>query len=273
MAIREERGDDWARSELADHLRRLRQGDKHKAQGYRWLLTLRSTASDGSSSSAQDTAYSVTADDFQHFRCMLLDVCCRFIEQSSVQPAGPGGVLVHTGAVLEWALLWDVYLNYLGGGDRWLAYRAFADGLTVRGRRQDLWAPLSGEQIVTALEGATLTPDVVSANLKFEPNYGMDRYIASFRRAVQSFSAEELSMFLRFATGIGRLPASRADKIPEDKKLRIRFLADDTAEAHLRLPVAHTCINVMDVPRYMRDEDMALKLRQAIAAPLPFTLS
>ncbi|CAE8663035.1 unnamed protein product, partial [Polarella glacialis] len=142
-----------------------------------------------------------------------------------------------------------------------------AEGMSSRGRRRDLWAPLTGEQIVEALEGVALTPEIVVANLEFKPSYGYDVQIDSFRRTVESFSPEELSMFLRFATGIGRLPASQ--RFPAGQKLTIRFMPD-----HLdRLPSAHTCFWVVDVPPYTDELDMAKKLRQAIAAPQPFALS
>jgi len=117
------------------------------------------------------------------------------------------------------------------------------------------------------LEGAALTPDAVIANLEFKPSYGYDAQIQSFRYVVESFSADELSMFLRFATGIGRLPASR--RFPKGQKLTVRFMPD-----HLdRLPSAHTCFWVVDLPPYEDQADMAEKLRQAIAAPQPFALS
>merc|ERR1712048_366915 len=115
---------------------------------------------------------------------MLASVCYAFLMRCSVQPAGPDGVLVHEGAVLEWAMLWDIYLSYLGGGDRWLAYEAFFDGLTVRGRRYDFWAQLTGEQIVGTLAGASLTPEVLIANQQFSPEYGVDRYSKSFESVI-----------------------------------------------------------------------------------------
>merc|ERR1712232_534445 len=157
--------------------------------------------------------------------------------------------------------------KYLGTGDRWLAYESFRDGLTARGRRHDFWAPLTGDQIMEALEGVALTPDVVIANLEFKPNYGYDQQIQGFKHVMEGFNSDELSMFLRFATGIGRLPASR--RFPAGQRLTIRFMPD-----HLdRLPSAHTCFWVVDLPPYEEQADMGQKLRQAIAAPQPFALS
>jgi len=262
MKLREVKGDDWARSEVLDLLRRVRRGDAQKEAGYRWIMSQQVPAI--VEIPGAPAAHTIPAD--------ALDTICAMLEAPSYQFLVRNGHVVdgslfHVGAVLEWALLWDIYLKYLGGGDRWLAYEALAEGLTARGNRTDLWAPLTGAQIVDTLEGASLTPDVVVANLEFKPNYGYDRQVQSFKNVMESFSTEELSMFLRFATGIGRLPANR--RFPTGQKLTIRFMPD-----HLdRLPQAHTCFWVVNLPPYEDEADMAMKLRQAVAAPQPFALS
>lgn len=262
MQLREVRGDDWARSEVLDLLRRVRRADAQKEAGYRWMLSQQvPTTADIPGAPA---AHAIPADALDTMDAMLEQLSYQFLVRNGHMVDGS---LVHVGAVLEWALLWDIYLKYLGGGDRWLAYEALAEGLTARGHRTDLWAPLTGAQIVDTLEGASLTSDVVVANLEFKPNYGYDVQVQSFKNVIESFSTEELSMFLRFATGIGRLPANR--RFPTGQKLTIRFMPD-----HLdRLPSAHTCFWTVEVPPYEDEADMATKLRQAVAAPQPFALS
>ena len=164
-------------------------------------------------------------------------------------------------AALEWALLWDLYLKFLGGGDRWLAYEALADGFTAHGRRHEMWSLLTGDQVVEMLVGVDLTADVILPNLEFKPGYGYETQIQFFRNVIAEFDSEELSMFLRFSTGIGRLPASR--RFPAGQKLTVRFMPDQLEH----LPSAHTCFWVVDVPPYEDQDDMAKKLRLAIAAP------
>lgn len=268
--FRAQRGDDWARSELLDWLRRLRRADPMKESSYRWMLAQRASSTgsrDGEvyESGRGGVAYTLSSDALQTMDVMLDPLCFDFLVNAG--HAEPDGSTVHHGSILEWALLWDIYLKYVGGCDRWLAYEAFAQGLTSSGRRSDMWAALTGDQMVQALEGAALTPDIVIANLEFKPSYGYDQQVQCFRRVMESFSGDELSMFLRFATGIGRLPASR--KFPSGQKLQIRFIPDNLD----RLPSAHTCFWVVDVPPYEEEADMGQKLRQAIAAPQPFALS
>lgn len=210
-------------------------------------------------------SHTLSSDTLETIAAMLEEPIYRFL--STASHIGADGSAAHDGAVLEWSLLWDIYLKYLGGPDRWIAYEAFADGFSAHGRRNGLWSSLTGDQIVVGLEGAALTPEIVIANLDFKPDYGYDQQIRHFSHVLESFSRDELSMFLRFATGIGRLPASR--KFPNGQKLTIRFMPDDTD----RLPSAHTCFWVMDLPPYQDEADMGKKLRQAFAAPQPFALS
>eukprot|EP00931_Biecheleriopsis_adriatica_P043894 TRINITY_DN25083_c0_g1_i2.p1 TRINITY_DN25083_c0_g1~~TRINITY_DN25083_c0_g1_i2.p1 ORF type:complete len:1745 (-),score=392.72 TRINITY_DN25083_c0_g1_i2:9-5243(-) len=265
LQIREAKGDEWARSQLLDLLRRLRRADPQKEAGYRWMLGQREQENSGGSLGS--TVYSISSDSLETIEAMVEPQSLRFLQRLSSGPSGEPGPVSLSGAALEWVLLWDIYLKYLGGGDRWLAYEALAEGFTVRGRRQDMWSTLTGEHVVEALEGASLTADMVADNLEFKPSYGYEVQIQSFRQVIDSFSPEELSMFLRFATGIGRLPASR--RFPAGQKLTIRFMPD-----HLdRLPSAHTCFWAVDVPPYEDVGDMAHKLRLAIAARQPFTLS
>jgi hypothetical protein len=267
MRMREERGDEWARSELMDWLRRLRRADPHKETGYRWMLRERQPVTSGSAphQGGQSTAYVISDGALQTMEAMLEPLSYRLLVRSSHMP--PDGTAEQTGLALEWVLLWDLYLKYVGTGDRWLAYEAFRDGLTARGRRFDLWARLTGEQVMEALEGAPLTPDVVRSNLEFKPNYGYAKQIEFFSNILEGFSADELSMFLRFATGIGKLPASR--RFPSGQKLAIRFIPGGFDS----LPTAHTCSWVVDVPSYETEASMKLKLRQAIVEVQPFALS
>lgn len=266
--LREARGDDWARSELLGHLRRLRRADAQKDSSYRWLLAQRLIAEgpEGDSSlTATTLSYMLSADALETISFMLEPIAYKFLVLNS--HADKDGSISHSGAVMEWTLLWDIYLKYIGDGDRWTAYEALAQGLSARGRRTELWTRLTGEMAMRALEGADITPESVMENLEYKPGYGYDAQIQFFKNVLGHFSAAELSMFLRFATGIGRLPANR--RFPGGQKLTIRFLPDQQD----RLPTAHTCFWTMDVPPYEDELDLEQKLRQAIAAPQPFTFS
>eukprot|EP00435_Cladocopium_sp_Y103_P016038 s1298_g4.t1 len=260
LQLREEKGDDWARSELLDLLRRLRRADPQKEAGYRWMLSQRMQEEQNGV-----MVYSLSAESMETITAMLEPRSSSLLSRVSSGESGESVMLPD--ASLEWVLLWDVYLKFLGGGDRWLAYEALADGFTAHGRRHDMWSQMTGDQVIETLEGVALTADVILPNLEFKPNYGYETQIQFFKNVIAEFDSEELSMFLRFSTGIGRLPASR--RFPAGQKLTVRFMPDQLEH----LPSAHTCFWVVDVPPYEDQEDMARKLRLAIAAPQPFALS
>lgn len=265
--LREARGDDWARSELLDMFR-LRRADAQKDSSYRWMLGQRIMAEGpeaDTSLAATTSSYLLSSDVLETISYMLGPLAYKFLEQNS--NADKDGAISHDGAVMEWALLWDIYLKYVGDGDRWTAYEALALGLTARGRRMELWTRLTGQMVVEALDGSELTPEAVLANLEYKPGYGYDKQIQFFKNVLGHFTAPELSLFLRFSTGIGRLPANR--RFPSGQMLTIRFMPDQPE----RLPTAHTCFWVVDVPPYEDELDLEQKLRQAIAAPQPFTFS
>ena len=211
--------------------------------------------------------YSLSTESMETITAMLEPRTSSLLSRLSSPGEGGSGESVLPDASLEWVLLWDVYLKFLGGGDRWLAYEALADGFTAHGRRHDMWSQMTGDQVLETLEGVALTAEVILPNLEFKPNYGYETQIQSFKNVIAAFDSEELSMFLRFSTGIGRLPASR--RFPAGQKLTVRFMPDQLEH----LPSAHTCFWVVDVPPYEDQEDMAKKLRLAIAAPQPFALS
>ena len=198
--------------------------------------------------------YSLSTESMETITAMLEPRTSSLLSRLSSPGEGGSGESVLPDASLEWVLLW-------------LAYEALADGFTAHGRRHDMWSQMTGDQVLETLEGVALTAEVILPNLEFKPNYGYETQIQFFKNVIAAFDSEELSMFLRFSTGIGRLPASR--RFPAGQKLTVRFMPDQLEH----LPSAHTCFWVVDVPPYEDQEDMAKKLRLAIAAPQPFALS
>lgn len=74
---------------------------------------------------------------------------------------------------------------------------------------------------------------------------------------------EEKKKFLMFLTGSDRCPAQGMKAI----KIIIQPGTDDRF-----LPVAHTCFNLLDLPRYATKEKLRYKLQQAIQQMLGFSL-
>ena len=85
--------------------------------------------------------YSLSTESMETITAMLEPRTSSLLSRLSSPGEGGSGESVLPDASLEWVLLWDVYLKFLGGGDRWLAYEALADGFTAHGRRHDMWSP------------------------------------------------------------------------------------------------------------------------------------
>mmetsp|Transcript_20712 Transcript_20712/g.46114 ORF Transcript_20712/g.46114 Transcript_20712/m.46114 type:complete len:899 (+) Transcript_20712:2041-4737(+) len=244
--IRSQRGDDWGRGELNDLLRRVKAMDPQRESSYRWLI-----AAAGKAMSEEDRA--VVED--------MLEPCCWEFYAAH----GPSAV--------HWAVLWDLYLKFIGGPERWEAYDALMQGLTASGKYKDLWEGFTGDRIVEALGGQELTADLVLANIEYQPaGRAYAQQVAYFEGALNRLSAKELAQFLRFTTGLDRINLDGA--LPNHQKLVVRWvpvLNQDPVE-YARLPQAHTCYFTVDMPPYRSEEEMLARLRTSIEAPQPFAL-
>ncbi|XP_011296686.1 probable E3 ubiquitin-protein ligase HERC4 isoform X3 [Fopius arisanus] len=90
-----------------------------------------------------------------------------------------------------------------------------------------------------------------------------DPTIVMFWEIFHELSLEEKKKFLLFLTGSDRIPIQGMKAI----KITIEPMNDDKY-----LPVAHTCFNLLDLPRYQTRERLRYKLLQAIQQTQGFSL-
>uniref|UniRef100_A0A8D9ALL9 Probable E3 ubiquitin-protein ligase HERC4 n=2 Tax=Cacopsylla melanoneura TaxID=428564 RepID=A0A8D9ALL9_9HEMI len=90
-----------------------------------------------------------------------------------------------------------------------------------------------------------------------------DATIRLFWSVFHELTQEEKKKFLLYLTGSDRVPI----KGMSDIKIYIQPVPDDR-----RLPVAHTCVNLLDLPRYGTKERLRYKLLQAIQQTQVFSL-
>lgn len=86
-----------------------------------------------------------------------------------------------------------------------------------------------------------------------------DQHIIYFWQAMEEFSNEERSMFIRFTWGRSRLPLT-ADGFPQ--RFKLQSFGKSPADSYL--PISHTCFFSLELPRYSTLEIMKEKLRYAI---------
>lgn len=86
-----------------------------------------------------------------------------------------------------------------------------------------------------------------------------DEHIRLFWQAMEEFTNEERSAFIRFTWGRSRLPLTAAGF-----SQRFKLQSFDKRPPDNYLPVAHTCFFSLELPRYSTLEIMKDKLRYAI---------
>lgn len=86
-----------------------------------------------------------------------------------------------------------------------------------------------------------------------------DAHIRLFWQALEEFTNEERSAFIKFTWGRSRLPLNAAGFTQ-----RFKLQSFDKHPADNYLPVAHTCFFSLELPRYSTLEIMKEKLRYAI---------
>ncbi|XP_012221196.1 probable E3 ubiquitin-protein ligase HERC4 isoform X2 [Linepithema humile] len=101
-------------------------------------------------------------------------------------------------------------------------------------------------------------------NATYKDGYSKDDpTIVFFWQVFHELPLEEKKKFLLFLTGSDRIPIQGMKAI----KITIQPMTDDRF-----LPAAHTCFNLLDLPRYQTRERLKYKLLQAIQQNLGFSL-
>lgn len=155
------------------------------------------------------------------------------------------GVTVYEAEVgaLRWALLWDVYLKWIGDSEwRWRAYAAFARGISLNGRLAHTGSAdglhflrigtgltmRAGEMISSSSDvfrcdalqqlrelflprtdiDVETDAEALNACLVFQPKKGarFEALAAAFKSVIRGFSFSQRAAFLQFATSLRALP-------------------------------------------------------------------
>ncbi|XP_021187331.1 probable E3 ubiquitin-protein ligase HERC3 isoform X2 [Helicoverpa armigera] len=106
--------------------------------------------------------------------------------------------------------------------------------------------------------------EVFESNCEYKNGYtASDPQVRWFWETFHELPLEDKKKFLLFLTGSDRVPIQGM----RDIKIRIQAVADDRY-----FPVAHTCFNLLDLPRYKTKERLKYHLVQAIQQTQGFSL-
>ncbi|XP_046611167.1 probable E3 ubiquitin-protein ligase HERC4 isoform X2 [Neodiprion virginianus] len=158
----------------------------------------------------------------------------------------------------------DLYVDYLLNKSVDSHFQAFYQGFhkVCGGRVLELFH--SHELMAVIVGNENYDWDELEKNAVYKNGYTKnDPTIEMFWKVFHELSLEEKKKFLLFLTGSDRIPIQGMKAI----KITIQPMSDDRF-----LPVAHTCFDLLDLPRYQTRERLRYKLLQAIQQTQGFSL-
>ncbi|KAL0832902.1 hypothetical protein ABMA28_001047 [Loxostege sticticalis] len=158
----------------------------------------------------------------------------------------------------------DLYVDFLLNKSVENQFKAFNQGFqkVCGGRIIKLFR--SHELMSVVIGNEEYDWDMFETNCEYKNGYSAnDQQIRWFWEVFHELPLEDKKKFLLFLTGSDRVPIQGM----RDIKIRIQPVADDRY-----FPVAHTCFNLLDLPRYKTKERLKYYLSQAIQQTQGFSL-
>lgn len=158
----------------------------------------------------------------------------------------------------------DLYIDYVLNKSVLKQFQGFSDGFmkVCGGKVMELFRPHELMAVVVGNENYDW--HVLESEAQYKNGYTSgDQTIRWFWEVFHELSLAEKKKFLLYLTGSDRIPIQGMKAI----KIYVQPVNDDK-----HLPVAHTCFNLLDLPRYKTKERLKYKLTQAIQQTLGFSL-
>ncbi|XP_033158858.1 probable E3 ubiquitin-protein ligase HERC4 isoform X2 [Drosophila mauritiana] len=158
----------------------------------------------------------------------------------------------------------DLYVDFVFNKSVELHYKAFHKGFmkVCSGRVIHIFQP---EELMAVVVGnEDYDWQALQDSCEYREGYTSgDDTIKWFWEVIHDMSEAEKKNFLLFLTG--------SDRIPIQGMKALKFTIQATPDERF-LPVAHTCFNLLDLPRYKTKERLKYKLLQAIQQTQGFSL-
>ncbi|XP_012527820.1 probable E3 ubiquitin-protein ligase HERC4 isoform X2 [Monomorium pharaonis] len=158
----------------------------------------------------------------------------------------------------------DLYVDYILNKSVEMQFKAFYKGFhdVCGGRMLELFH--SHELMSLLIGNENYDWEELERNADYKEGYSKnDPTIVLFWQVFHELPLEEKKKFLLFLTGSDRIPIQGMKAI----KITIQPMTDERF-----LPAAHTCFNLLDLPRYQTRERLKYKLLQAIQQNQGFSL-
>ncbi|KAJ0050779.1 hypothetical protein NL108_005906, partial [Boleophthalmus pectinirostris] len=159
----------------------------------------------------------------------------------------------------------DAYLRYVFCDSVSEQYEAFSTGFLKVCGGEILWLFQPSELMAMVVGNSNYNWEEMEKNAEYKGEYSATHpTVRLFWEVFHEFPLEKKKQFLLFLTGSDRIP------IHGMESLKI-VIQSTTAEEHY-LPVAHTCYNLLDMPRYQTKETLKQRLTQAVEQYEGFSL-
>ncbi|XP_017765568.1 PREDICTED: probable E3 ubiquitin-protein ligase HERC4 isoform X2 [Eufriesea mexicana] len=201
--------------------------------------------------------------DFEEIFCLYFEVVREVFGEKKIHELIPGGSKVPVTLKNKKQFV-DLYVDYILNQSVEAHFQAFYQGFhkVCGGRVLELFH--SNELMAVVVGNEDYDWEELEKNATYKQGYTKDDpTIVLFWQVFRELPLEEKKKFLLFLTGSDRIPIQGMKAI----KITMQPVEDERL-----LPIAHTCFNLLDLPRYQTRERLRYKLLQAIQQTQGFSL-
>ncbi|XP_010122753.1 PREDICTED: probable E3 ubiquitin-protein ligase HERC3, partial [Chlamydotis macqueenii] len=151
----------------------------------------------------------------------------------------------------------EAYVNYIFNFSIHEWYTAFSTGFlkVCGGKVLELFQPTELRAMIVG--NSNYNWEELEESAVYKGDYSATHpTVRMFWETFHAFPLEKKKKFLLFLTG--------SDRIPIYGMSSLRIIIQSTASGEQYLPVAHTCYNLLDLPKYSSKEILSARLVQAI---------
>ncbi|KAM3831576.1 putative E3 ubiquitin-protein ligase HERC3 isoform 2-T3 [Vipera latastei] len=195
-------------------------------------------------------------EDIEETFCLSFTICKEsygVVEQKNLVPDGDK-IPVQNNNRQEFV---DAYVNYVFNASVHEWYTAFSSGFlkVCGGKVLELFQPTELRAMIVGSSKYNWKELEESASYKGDYS-ATHPTVQMFWETFHEFPLEKKKKFLLFLTG--------SDRIPIYGMSSLRMVIQSTSSDEQYLPVAHTCYNLLDLPKYTSKETLSTQLTQAI---------
>ncbi|XP_070805290.1 probable E3 ubiquitin-protein ligase HERC3 [Pituophis catenifer annectens] len=195
-------------------------------------------------------------EDIEETFCLSFTICKEsygVVEQKNLVPDGDK-IPVQNNNRQEFV---DAYVNYVFNVSVHEWYTAFSSGFlkVCGGKVLELFQPTELRAMIVGSSKYNWKELEESASYKGDYS-ATHPTVQMFWETFHEFPLEKKKKFLLFLTG--------SDRIPIYGMSSLRMIIQSTSSDERYLPVAHTCYNLLDLPKYSSKETLSTRLTQAI---------